>query len=306
MIKKQKKKADSGSSTWQKLAPKSSRKPASYAAFRKRLIRLTKVFVFLAILFVLGGVGWFFQQWDNSDSGPLDLTGPGEPVSKLSFSTDGVLHKRWFQNWFGPLRNRTLMDLDINNIQAELCKEPQIIIAQVVREFPSTLSINLKEKKPIMRLCLRSKSKGEQTWLVSAEGSLYRGTGYGKASLSHLPFLNIEPSLLKQKVNGIGFEELDGIPVVAPLLEIARRDYPSIYNNWQVLSYQRPQDNDPGAHIHIKSIKVRNLRFAPRNFTSQLRRLKYLLMEPDFRRNSVIELIDLSHDRSVFAKLNPS
>jgi hypothetical protein len=198
------------------------------------------------------------------------------------------------------------MDLDINIIQAELCKEPQINFAQVVREFPSTLSIKLKEKKPVMRLCLRSKSKGEQTWLVSAEGSLYQGTGYGKASLSRLPFLNIEPSLLKQKANGIGFEDLGGIPVVAPLLEIARRDYPSIYNNWQVLSYQRPQDNDPGAHIHIKSIKVRNLRFAPRNFGSQLRRLKYLLMEPDFRRNSVIESIDLSHDRSVFAKLNPS
>ena len=59
-------------------------------------------------------------------------------------------------------------------------------------------------------------------------------------------------------------------------------------------------------NLDIKSIKVRNLRFAPRNFTTQLRRLKYLLMEPDFRRNSVIESIDLSHDRSVFAKLNPS
>jgi hypothetical protein len=34
-----------------------------------------------------------------------------------------------------------------------------------------------------------------------------------------------------------------------------------------------------------------------------MKRLKYLLLEPDFLRKPVIDSIDLSHDRSVFAKL---
>jgi hypothetical protein len=294
------------SGNWKKLAPKSARKPASKAAFRKRLLGLTKVFTLIVILALVGSVVWFFQQRTQSASGPIDITGTGAPISKLIFITDGVLHKRWFQNWFGPLRGRTLMDLDIEEIQSELKGESQISFVRVSRKFPATLKIELKEKKPILRLCLRSKSKGEQTWLVSGDGSLYLGTCYSNASLVHLPFLNLQPDLLKPKMNGDGYAKLAGIPAVAPLLDLARREYPGFYQNWQVVSYQRPHDDDPGAHIHIKSGKVRNLRFAPQDFAIQLRRLKYLLMESDFRRTQVVESIDLSHDRSVFAKLTPS
>ena len=42
------------------------------------------------------------------------------PVSKLVFISDGVLHRNWFQNWFGPFRNRSLMDFDIVELQNEL------------------------------------------------------------------------------------------------------------------------------------------------------------------------------------------
>ena len=306
MTNKKNKNQDGLSGNWKKLAPKSSRKPASRAAFRKRLLGITKVFALIVVLCLVGIVVHFFQERSQPHSGPLDITGSGMPVSKLMFVSDGVLHKNWFQNWFGPLRNRTLMDLDIEKIQKELKKESQISFARVSRQFPSTLKIELKEKKPILRLCLRSKTKGEQTWLVSSDGSLYLGTCYSNASLVHLPFLDIDPSLLTPNPEGKGYAKLEGITAVAPLMELARREYPGFYQNWKIISYQRPHDSDPGAHIHIKSGKVRNLRFAPQEFAAQLRRLKYLLMESDFRRTPVIESIVLSHDRSVFAKLNPS
>ena len=302
---KKSKKQDGQSGNWKKLAPKSSRRPASKAALRKRLLGASKFLVLFFLLGVVGCVVWFFQERSQEDSGPLDITGTGAPISKLMFVTDGVLHKRWFENWFGPLRGRTLMDLDIKEIQSELKQESQISFVRVSRQFPATLKIEIKERMPILRLCLRSKTKGEQTWLVSTDGSLYLGTCYSNASLVHLPFLNIQPELLRLSSNGEGYEKLGGISAVAPLLEIARRDYPGFYQNWQVVSYERPHDDDPGAHIHIKSGKVRNLRFAPQHFATQLRRLKYLLMESDFRRTPVVESIDLSHDRSVFAKLSP-
>ena len=38
-------------------------------------------------------------------------------VSGIEFQSDGSLNEKWFNNWFGPLRNRTLMDLDIAMIQ---------------------------------------------------------------------------------------------------------------------------------------------------------------------------------------------
>jgi len=202
MTNKKNKNQDGLSGNWKKLAPKSSRKPASRAAFRKRLLGITKVFALIVVLCLVGIVVQFFQERSQPNSGPLDITGSGMPVSKLMFVSDGVLHKNWFQNWFGPLRNRTLMDLDIEKIQKELKKESQISFARVSRQFPSTLKIELKEKKPILRLCLRSKTKGEQTWLVSSDGSLYLGTCYSNASLVHLPFLDIEPSLLTPNPEG--------------------------------------------------------------------------------------------------------
>ena len=201
------------------------------------------------------------------------------------------------------MRGRTLMDLDIEKIQSELKREAQISFARVSRQFPDTLKVELHEKKPILRLCLRSKTKGEQTWLIDSDGFLYQGSCYSHASLIHLPFLNIQSDMLKP-LEGGGYEKLQGVTAVSPLLELVRKDYPGFYQDWQIISYQRPHQDDAGAHIHVKSRKVRNLRFAPHDFANQLRRLKYLLSENDFRHTRVVESIDLSHDRSVFAKLN--
>ena len=302
MTKKKKVNTDNLSEGWKALAPKSSRRPATKAAYRKRIFGISKILALVLVLALMGSGVWFLQNRIQKDSGPFDLTGPGVPIANLTFRSNGVLHRQWFENWFGPLRGRSLMEIDIDQVQSELINEPQISFARVTRKFPDTLLIELKERKPILKICLRSKKDGEQTWLVSNDGTLYLGVGYSTASMRHLPFLKLNPKLLTPLANGKGYEKLEGVPAVAPLLELARNEYPGFYQNWQVVSYQRPNDEDPGAHIHIKSGKVRSLRFAPDHFNSQLRRLNYLLHEPDFRRKKVIDSIDLSHQRSVFAK----
>ena len=303
MTKKNKSNPSGRSGNWKNLAPKTSRRPASKAARRKRLMGISRFLGIILVIGALGFVGWFFQQQVKPESGPIDFTGAGVPIANLQFESDGVLHRNWFKNWFGPMRGRTLMDLDIEKIQSELKREAQISFARVSRQFPATLKVELHEKKPILRLCLRSKTKGEQTWLIDSDGFLYQGSCYSHASLIHLPFLNIQSDMLKP-LEGGGYEKLHGVTAVSPLLELVRKDYPGFYKDWQIISYQRPHQDDAGAHIHVKSRKVRNLRFAPHDFANQLRRLKYLLSENDFRHTRVVESIDLSHDRSVFAKLS--
>ena len=110
----------------------------------------------------LGFVGWFLQQQAKPESGPIDLTGAGVPIENLQFESDGVLHKNWFKNWFGPMRDRTLMDLDIEKIQSELEQEAQISFAKVSRQFPATLKVEIHEKKPILRLACDRKQKGSK------------------------------------------------------------------------------------------------------------------------------------------------
>jgi hypothetical protein len=302
-MRKKTKKEQSKISGWKKLAPKSSRRPASKAALRKRLTSISKVFSLLAVLGALAAGVWWVDDLNRSASGPIGLTGPSIPIAETMFQTDGVLTLGWFQNWHGPLRNRSLMDVDIEEIRKSLEAEDQISEAYVSRHFPHTLSIEIKERQPILVLRLGSKAGGVCDWLVSSDGTMYLGTGYPPSSLALLPSLSLDGSLIRPKKEGGGFEKLVGIPTVAPLLELARREYPAVYRDWRVVSYERPNEPDPGAHISIRSGRVKSLRFSPGNYAIQMRRLDYLLLEPDMRRRSVIESIDLSHGRSVFAKL---
>lgn len=302
-MRKKKKKDQAFSSSWKKLAPKSSRRPASRAALLKRLSTVGKFFLLLVSLTAFGYGFWWLDKLGRSNTGPIDLTGPGIPISKVSFRTDGVLTERWFHNWLGPLRGRTLMELDIERIHRDLQAEDQISFARITREFPDTLRIDIQERQPILVLRLGSKDGKVRDWLVSGDGTLYLGTGYPRSTLSLLPSLDVDPSLVRPRKEGAGYERLVGIPRVAPLLELVRREYPGIYRDWQVVSYERPDEDDPGAHVSVRSGKVRKLRFSPRNYPVQMRRLHYLLLEPDVRRKPVIESIDLSHGRSVFAKI---
>ena len=72
----------------------------------------------------------------------------------MSFESDGVLDHRWFKNWFGPLRGRSLMQIDLQELHSGLISEPQIAYARVRRVFPSTLKIEINEEIPVLVLRL--------------------------------------------------------------------------------------------------------------------------------------------------------
>lgn len=289
-------------STWRDLRPTSSKKPASKTARRKRSLGLLKSFFIFVCLAFFVTTGWFvtraefsqkFYAWNQLDP----------PVKHVIFDSDGVLDHQWFQNWYGPLRGRSLMQIDLHKLHSDLVDEPQISYSRVSRVFPSTLKVEVQEEAPVLVLRLRKKSGGYQDWLVSSHGDLYQGVGYPRNSLSLLPSLSISPEQLKLDPEGRGFCRLEGIEAVTPLLELARREYPGIYRDWKVVSYANPKEIGPGSYVKVLTGKVKCIRFSPQNYAAQLKRLKYLLLEPDFRRKPLIESIDLSHDRSVFAKL---
>ena len=301
-MKKKKEKSNSFPSTWRDLKPNSPKRPASKTALRKRFVAVSKSMGVFAVICLFGVGAWWINDQRIKEE-PLNFFGPEIPVENIIFETDGVLADSWYKNWYGPLRGRSLMDIDINSLQKELQNESQIEGAQVARLFPNTLKIEINEHQPILVLRLRKQEGGFQDWMVAVDGTLYKGTGYSQGTLNMLPSLSIDPQFLRPHKSGNGFEKLEDISAVAPLLELAQRKYPGIYRDWKVVSYNSPRENDPGSHILIRSKKIRSLRFSPKNFSAQMKRLKYLLLEPEYMRRQTIESIDLSHDRSVFAKL---
>jgi hypothetical protein len=292
------------SAGWKSLKSKSSRRPVSRPALRKKLNFGFK-FSLLAVLFVAGLSALIWGVFLEKESGgeTLKFSGSAVPIKQIQFSSDGALSHQWFARWLGPVRQKSLLDIDLKELHAELIKEEQIIGAQILRVFPAKLVVRIEERHPVLVLRLKDKNTGFKDWFVSADGSVYRGEGYSNSWISTLPSLKVSPTELKLNATGEGFQKLSGIPYVAPLLELARRQYPDFYRDWSIVSYDRPSEDDPGAHILVKSKKVGRIRFAPTAYASQLRRMRYLLTEPRFRQSQFIRSIDLSHDRSVFAKI---
>ena len=290
--------------SWRSLKPSSLRKSTSRVVARKRMLMSGRVLVYLGIFLA---VGFFINSVLNKANthliGQNDYTGPSLPIDRVVFRSDGVLSQKWFLNWVGPFRGLSLSQINIEKLQQNLLNEEQIIFAKVKRAFPSTLEISVKERIPLLVLRLRDEKVKYRDWLVSADGSLYQGTGYSSAILRSLPSLQVPASLVQKSAIKSGYNKVKGIPIVAPLLELARSEYPEIFRDWKVVSYSRPSAKDPGASITIKSKRVGSIRFNPSNYASQLRKLRYLLDEPKFSQASFIRSIDLSHGRSVFAKI---
>ena len=139
--------------------------------------------------------------------------------------------------------------------------------------------------------------------MVAGDGSLYQGVGYPSSSLSLLPSLAIHPSLLRLNSDGEGYCKLEGIPRIAPLLNLARKDYPSFTEIGGSFPMRDRINPTWGACLGSVGEGSFHTFSAPRDYGAQMQRLKYLLRQPDFRMKSSIESVDLSHDRSVYAKI---
>jgi len=290
--------------SWRSLKPSSSSKSSSSIAARKKLLILSRFFLVLSSVVVLAFlIHYQFNQSFPSKLYQRDFAGIASPVDRVLFRSDGALSQKWFLNWIGPLRGLSLAEIDLKKLHQSLLDEDQILSATVERKFPSTLKVLIKERDPLLVLRLGREEGGFQDWLVSSDGSLYQGTGYSPSTLKHLPSLQVSPSLIQKKSNQDGYERLMDMPSVSPLLELARIEYPEIYRDWRVVSYNRPTEKDPGANITIKSKRVGSIRFNPSDYATQLKRLRYMLEEPRFTKAPFIHSIDLSHGRSVFAKI---
>ena len=290
--------------SWRNLVSDKRRRPMSSVAWRRSFLGVGKV---LLIITLLGGSGygiWLVREHFQRNPGPVDLTGPTLPVDSVKYATDGVLSLNSIKRMLQMPENATLMDLELKDIRSKLERDPQIAFARVRRRFPSTLQVEITEHKPLYRLFIRAKKGIPEMWLVSGTGVIYKGKDFRNATLSALPYLNPDPGLLKKDERN-DYQRIPVLEKVSPLLEIARSDFPELYREWKVVSFLRPDadESDPGAHILIESKGVKEMRFAPRNYRAQLRRLKYLLLEPGFQNNKSIDSIDLSHGRSVFARL---
>ena len=81
--------------SWRSLVSQSRRRPGSAVAWRRAFFGTCKLFLALAALCGAGYGALLLSQRLSEQEGPVDLTGPAEPIRHIRFKSDGPLDISW-------------------------------------------------------------------------------------------------------------------------------------------------------------------------------------------------------------------
>ncbi|MGC6454907.1 MAG: cell division protein FtsQ/DivIB [Coraliomargaritaceae bacterium] len=280
-----------GSQSWRELAGVGGRRVKSPWVWKRRMRLIMKLLGGLAVLgfFFAAGYWVWLQAADNEE--PMGISAPAQPLERILFQTDGVLPNQWLSRTVDLKIGVNLMLIDIYDLKDRLEKVGQVRSATVERVFPNALRITVKEHVPVLRLVVQSKDGTIQQQIVADDGTVYEGIGYTRRALKRLPYL--QPFL-----HGDGSHlPLLGIPKLAELLRFSQREYPTLWQMWEVVSLEHYSGDArlPGQVIELRTKLVPRILFgANKDFALQLKRLDYILKKIEANGNPSVERIDLS------------
>jgi hypothetical protein len=281
-----------GEQSWRSLNGGRKNTPIkSPQARKRRQTQLLKLALGLCIIFVLiGTLAWALLALKQREE-PIQISTPSKPVGKIIFGTDGVLPDRWLGSVIELRKGMTLMEIDIHAMKQDLESSGQVESASVEREFPDALKISVKERIPALRMRVTGANGQVEDRIVARDGTLYKGVGYPKATLSKLPFV-----VPYQYPEG-GIKPMRGIETVAQLLDATRRTQPNFYKTWQIVNLKHYTGDPelPGQIIEVKTSMVPRIIFGTNiDFAQQLDRLGVIMNYVQNRGNPAVRRIDLS------------
>jgi hypothetical protein len=219
-------------------------------------------------------------------------------LERIEFSTDGVLTRDWFLARYPDLPRSPLLAFDLHAMKADLESHGQVAGAHLAVQLPTTLRVTLQEREPVLRARVAGPDGRAQVLLVARDGTVYAGERYPRDALLRLPGLT---GVTLQRA-GDRYLPIAGMPLVASLLDDARRRLPGESRDWQLVSLARLRQpaSLPGSRIEIHSRDGRVLVFAPGQFDAQLGRLHQVLALAGQRQPRAPTRIDLSfHDEVI-------
>lgn len=281
-----------GEQSWRTLTRgRKSHRIQSSQARKRRQAHLLKLFLVLFVVFLLiGSLVWGVLTLRGRDE-PIQISTPSKPVETVRFVTDGVLPDRWLRSVIEIRRGMNLMEIDIHAMKQDLEASGQVLSASVEREFPDALKIVVKERVPALRIRLAGAEGQLEDRIVAVDGTIYKGVGYPKMTLSKLPFV------APYQHPGGGIKPMRGIETVAQLLDAARRTQPIFFKTWQIvdLKHYTGEPDLPGQIIEVKCPMVPRIIFGTSSdFAQQLDRLGVIMNYVQSRGNPAVKRIDLS------------
>jgi cell division protein FtsQ len=250
-----------------------------------------------ALLALLGGCAWgvwmIFAAWnDNPEKIPAVAKSVPVKPPELKTMRDGVLDNAWLARTLELQPGVSLMELDLDKLQARVLADHQVLTANVRKIFPDRLEVQITERMPVARV--RVEIDGVQRdLLVARDGILFFGTGFDPAMVRTLPWLD---GVTLSRDEGVGFQPIARMDIVARLVAEAQFSAPHLYFYWQSLSLARLAD-DREIEVTMKN-GTKALFSAKGNFFVQLANFDNV-----FARLSQIPgaraHVDLTHGREV-------
>ncbi len=274
------------SRTWKDIDQDVKAKSMSSTALKRMLLGRCKkaaIFLVLAVALALGARAFLMTE---DVSSVLSKAGRSLPIKSIETESDALGHE-WILDYLDLNgEGLDLLGIDLAEMKQRLESYPQIVSADLARQFPDTLFITIEEREPVAKVFAADIERGRVTLLVDGEGVVYEGFGYDSKRVKALP--SLDGIRLKRK-DGV-FEPIDGMEMVAKLLSEAQSIAPHLYRSWRVVSLAE------SPNILVKSRFAREMIFepSPNSFRRQLAELDYIIDYHKGRSLSRVDKVDLT------------
>jgi cell division septal protein FtsQ len=180
------------------------------------------------------------------------------PVGRLVLETDGRLTDSWLRGVLALPANTTLVEVDVNALQARLLAHRQVAAASVAKVFPSTLAIRLTERLGVLRV------PGDGNLLVGRDGLVFPAIGYEADQLAAMPLLLPDETEGPRQAG----DAVRGMAVIADLLARVRDIAPELCRNWEAVDLSRLELD---GLIEVRSADIPRIIFSTEyDFSDQL------------------------------------
>ena len=174
--------------SWRELEACGTSRIQTTKSNRRRLYNWSKRLLF-GLLGMSFATGIYFLGKQQFSQPGLEAQAPSSPIEKIRYTTNGQLSNRWLQSFLALAPNTGMLEVDIFALKNKLEAHPQILRAEIQRNFPNELRVQLFEHNPILRLALMDKSGRKQLKLVSETGHVFTPIGYHPSKLKKFPFV---------------------------------------------------------------------------------------------------------------------
>jgi hypothetical protein len=186
-----------------------------------------------------------------------------------------------------------LADVKPFRVKAALERKGQVKQAEVRKDFPNRLQIDITERLPVLMLAALDADNQVSFWAIDESGIVFRPFDLERMKALELPF--VEGLDLESIEDGV--TRVPGIPKVHYLLELLERDAYAVYADIRSVSLLEYNGGEPelGAVIVLRGRRLRQVIFGVENFEYQVVKLMGVLSVAGRVRLSEKNVIDLSY-----------